>query len=69
MKLIEHVNKIGVKTSICGQAGSNPKVAERLLELGITSISANIDAVEVVRDMVARTKLQLLLKGAREKRT
>ncbi len=71
MKLIEHViiecNRAGVKTSICGQAGSNPKVAKRLVELGITSISANIDAVEAVRDMVARTELQLLLKGAREK--
>jgi len=72
MKLIEHViiecNRAGVKTSICGQAGSNPKVAKRLVELGITSISANIDAVETVRDMVARTELQLLLKGARERR-
>jgi pyruvate,water dikinase len=72
MKLIEHViiecNKAGVKTSICGQAGSNPKVAKRLVELGITSISANIDAVEAVRDMVARTELQLILKAAREKR-
>ncbi len=72
MKLIEHViiecNKAGVKTSICGQAGSNPKVAKRLVELGITSISANIDAVEAVREMVARTELQLLLKGARERK-
>jgi pyruvate,water dikinase len=72
MKLIEHViiecNRAGVKTSICGQAGSNPKVAKRLVELGITSISANIDAVEAVRDMVARTELQLLLKGARERK-
>lgn len=72
IKLIEHViiecNKVGVKTSICGQAGSNPKVAKRLVELGITSISANIDAVEAVRDMVARTELQLLLKGARERK-
>lgn len=72
MKLIEHViiecNKAGVKTSICGQAGSNPKVAKRLVELGITSISANIDAVEAVRDMVARTEMQLLLKGARERK-
>ncbi|MFA4935165.1 MAG: phosphoenolpyruvate synthase, partial [Candidatus Methanoperedens sp.] len=69
MKLIEHVivecNKAGVKTSICGQAGSYPKVAKRLVELGITSISANIDAVEAVREMVARTEMQLLLKAAR----
>ena len=59
----EHViiecNRAGVKTSICGQAGSNPKVAKRLVELGITSISANIDAVEAVGDMVARTDMQL----------
>ncbi len=72
MKLIEHVicecSKAGVKTSICGQAGSNPKVAKRLVELGITSISANIDAVETVREMVARTEMQLLLKAARERK-
>lgn len=71
IKLIERViiecNKVGVKTSICGQAGSNPKMAKRLVELGITSISANIDAVEAVRDMVARTELQLMLKTARDK--
>lgn len=72
IKLIEHViircNKVGVKTSICGQAGSNPKMAKRLVELGITSISANIDAVEAVRDMVARTETQLMLKAARGNR-
>lgn len=72
LKLIEYVitecNKAGVKTSICGQAGSNPKVAKRLVELGITSISANIDAVETVREMVARTEMQLMLKAARERK-
>lgn len=72
MKLIEHVimkcTEAGVTTSICGQAGSYPKVAKRLVELGITSISANIDAVETVRDMVARTEMQLLLKAARERK-
>ncbi|MCK4796743.1 MAG: hypothetical protein KAT05_05135, partial [Spirochaetes bacterium] len=66
----EHViiecTKAGVKTSICGQAGSYPNVAKRLVELGITSISANIDAVETVREMVARTEMQLILKAARE---
>ena len=71
LKLIEHViiecTKAGVKTSICGQAGSYPNVAKRLVELGITSISANIDAVETVREMVARTEMQLILKAAREK--
>ncbi len=72
MKLIEQViiecNKAGVKTSICGQAGSYPKVAKRLVELGITSISANIDAVESVREMVARTEMQIMLRAGRERK-
>jgi len=69
-KLIKEViltcRKYGVETSICGQAGSDPEIAEKLVEYGITSISANPDAVEVVREMVARTELRLLLDRARE---
>jgi pyruvate,water dikinase len=71
LKLIEYVigecNKAGVKTSICGQAGSRPEVARRLVAMGITSISANIDAVEAVREMVARTEHALILEAARKK--
>ena len=71
LKLIEYVigecNKAGVKTSICGQAGSRPEVARRLVAMGITSISANIDAVESVREMVARTEHALILEAARKK--
>ncbi len=71
LKLIEYVigecNKAGVKTSICGQAGSRPEVAKRLVAMGITSISANIDAVEAVREMVARTEHALILEAARQK--
>jgi pyruvate,water dikinase len=71
LKLIEHViercSKAGVKTSICGQAGSRPEVARRLVAMGITSISANIDAVEAVREMVARTEHEIILEAARKK--
>ncbi|HMK45515.1 MAG TPA: phosphoenolpyruvate synthase [Methanocella sp.] len=70
LKLIEYVigecNKHDVKTSICGQAGSRPEVARRLVAMGITSISANIDAVEAVREMVARTEHALILEAARK---
>ncbi len=70
MKLIEMVIKAcrahGVETSICGQAGSDPEVAKRLVEFGISSISANPDAVQAIREMVARTELRLLLDRARE---
>lgn len=69
-KLIERVinecNKSGVKTSICGQAGSMPSIVEKLVELGITSISANTDAVATVREVVARVEKKLLLKAARK---
>jgi pyruvate,water dikinase len=71
LKLIEYVIerccKAGVVTSICGQAGSRPEVARKLVAMGITSISANIDAVEAVREMVARTEHEIILDSARKK--
>ena len=70
MKLIKRViikcNEAGVKTSICGQAGSMPDVVEKLVELGITSVSANTDAIPAVRETVARVEKKLLLKAARK---
>jgi pyruvate,water dikinase len=71
LKLIERVIKrcreAGVATSICGQAGSYPDVVEILVKLGITSVSANPDAVQMVRETVARTERRLLLDEARKK--
>ena len=71
LKLIEYVvercNEAEVKTSICGQAGSYPEMAKRLVEIGITSISANIDAVATVRETVARSEKILMLKALRNR--
>jgi len=71
MKLIEHVIKVckkhGVKTSICGQAGSYPHVVEKLVRLGIDSVSANPDAVQRIREVVARTEMKILLEKLRDK--
>ncbi len=68
-KLIENVIKVararGVQTSICGQAGSNPKFVEKLIGWGITSVSANIDALPRVREMIARTERKMILDSAR----
>ncbi|WP_457549117.1 pyruvate, water dikinase [Archaeoglobus sp.] len=70
LKLIEHVinvcKKYGVKTSICGQAGSDPKFAEILVRMGIDSISANPDAVQRVREAVARIEKKIMLEKLRE---
>ncbi|MDR0911726.1 MAG: phosphoenolpyruvate synthase [Methanobrevibacter sp.] len=69
LKLIKYAitkcNERGVKTSICGQAGSMPHIVEKLVEFGITSVSANTDAVETVRKTVARAEQKLVLNAAR----
>ncbi|AAM01469.1 phosphoenolpyruvate synthase [Methanopyrus kandleri] len=70
LRLIKHVinecKEAGVKTSICGQAGSDPKMAEILVKAGIDSISANIDAVPQIRRIVARVERKILLDKMRE---
>ncbi|MBP1912050.1 phosphoenolpyruvate synthase [Thermococcus stetteri] len=71
LNLIKHVIKVakkyGVETSICGQAGSDPKMAKILVRLGIDSISANPDAVELIRKTVAQEEQKILLEAARKK--
>ena len=55
----------GVECSICGQAGSDPAMVAWLVGHGITSVSANIDAVPRIREAVARKERQILLDAAR----
>ena len=70
MKLIERTIRIckenGVKTSICGQAGSYPHVVEKLVEIGIDSVSANPDAVQKIREVVARVEKKIILDRLRK---
>ncbi|MGQ4555795.1 phosphoenolpyruvate synthase [Halobellus sp. GM3] len=62
---IETCRELGVKTSICGQAGSKPRMVQFLVERGISSISANIDAVRDVQHEVKRTEQRLVLDSVR----
>ncbi|MFB6071908.1 MAG: pyruvate, water dikinase [Halobacterium sp.] len=55
-----------VATSICGQAGSKPDMVDFLVETGISSISANIDAVRDVQHEVKRVEQRLILDSVRE---
>ncbi len=55
----------GVATSICGQAGSKPRMVRHLVNEGVTSISANIDAVRDVQHEVKRVEQKLLLDSVR----
>jgi pyruvate,water dikinase len=50
---IEVGNRHGIESSVCGEAGSNPQMARVLMDYGISSISANIDAVKKVKELVA----------------
>ncbi|MBX0321922.1 phosphoenolpyruvate synthase [Halomicroarcula sp. F13] len=54
-----------VATSICGQAASKPEMVQFLVDEGVTSISANIDAVRDVQHEVKRVEQRLLLESVR----
>jgi pyruvate,water dikinase len=62
---IETCREHDVATSICGQAGSKPRMVRHLVNAGISSISANIDAVRDVQHEVKRVEQQLLLESVR----
>ena len=66
MSVIKKCNKAGVTTSICGQAGSKPEIVEKLVEAGISSISANTDAVPEIRKLVAKVEKKIMLDAARK---
>ncbi len=65
LRSIRHVirkcRKAGVITSICGQAGSKPEMVKHLVKFGIDSISANIDAVDKVRQTTLLEEKKLIL--------
>jgi len=64
--VIETCRAHDVRTSICGQAGSKPAMVRHLVDAGITSISANVDAVADVQREVERVEQRLLLESVRE---
>ncbi|ODR79270.1 phosphoenolpyruvate synthase [Haladaptatus sp. W1] len=54
-----------INTSICGQAGSKPEMVRFLVNRGVSSISANIDAVRDVQHEVKRVEQKLMLDSVR----
>ena len=64
---IKVCRKYNVECSICGQAGSEPPMVQWLVEHGISSVSANIDAIAKIRETVARTERKIILESARSR--
>jgi len=64
--VISKCHKHGVPVGICGQAPSvYPEIAEKLVEMGIDSISVNHDVVDQSRKTIASAETRLLLRKAR----
>ena len=53
-KVVKTAQNYNVEASICGQAGSNENMAKYLTEIGINSISVNLDSVNKIRSLVAK---------------
>ena len=62
-KVIKACKKYNVESSICGQAGSRPEMAEFLVREGINSISTNADAAKKISEIVAKVELEMAKKG------
>jgi pyruvate,water dikinase len=65
-QLLENARRLGMKSSICGQAPSVfPEYASKLVQWGIDSISVNWDVIEQTIRNVASAEQKLLLEKAR----
>jgi pyruvate,water dikinase len=65
-QLIPRARKLGLQTSICGQAPSvHPTYPDLLVRAGIDCISVNMDVVDRTRGLVAAAEQRLLLEHAR----
>ncbi len=65
-QIISSCRALGLTSSLCGLAVSNdPEFAERLVRLGIDSVSVEADAVVTTRHVLASAEQRLLLEAGR----
>ncbi len=59
-RAVEIATRMGVTSSICGQAPSvYPEITEKLVSLGITSISVSPDMIDITREIIAKAEAKL----------
>jgi len=59
-RAIKIASKLGVTSSICGQAPSvYPELTEKLVEWGITSVSVSPDMIDTTREIIAKAEEKL----------
>ncbi len=59
-KAITTAKRMGVTSSICGQAPSEyPELTEKLVEWGITSVSVSPDMIGTTREIIAKAEARL----------
>jgi len=64
--IIESCRRLGLRSSICGQAPSvYPEYAEMLVRCGIDSISVNPDVIEDARYNIAAAERRIMLEASR----
>jgi len=62
-KAVTTAKRMGVTSSICGQAPSvYPELTEKLVEWGITSVSVSPDMIDMTREIIAKAEERLGIK-------
>jgi len=63
-KTIKTCQKMGITSSICGQAPSTkPKLVKKLVKWGITSISVSPDAIDKARGLIVKAEKKVVKNG------